>query len=102
MKNHNIISENHLDILHHIQNDSSSSQRQMSKKFGLSIGKVNYIIKSLLGIGYIKIENFRNSSNKINYIYILTPKGIKEKTKITNHFINKKKLEYDKLNSYLN
>ena len=102
MTEHHTLSEDHLDILHYIQNESALSQRQMSKKTGLSIGKVNYILKSLLDIGYIKIDNFNKSSKKINYLYVLTPKGIKEKTNITKQFIIKKKLEYDKLNSYLN
>ena len=96
------ITEDHIDLLHTIEKDSNASQRQIASKTGLSIGKVNYILKSLVDIGFIKIENFNNSSKKINYLYVLTPKGIKEKTNITMKFIAKKKLEFDKLNSYLN
>lgn len=102
MSKHPIISEDHLEILHNIQNESALSQRQMSQKTGFSVGKVNYILKSLLDIGFIKIENFNKSSKKINYLYVLTPQGIKEKTNITKQFIIKKKLEYDKITSYLN
>ena len=101
MAKHITISEDHLDILHYIQNDSVLSQRQMSQKTGLSVGKVNYILKSLLDIGFIKINYFNKSSKKINYLYVLTPQGIKEKTNLTKQFIIKKKLEYDKLKSYL-
>ncbi len=81
---------------------SNASQREIAQKTGFSIGKVNYCLKALLDVGFIKMKNFSKSSNKINYVYILTPKGIKEKSVITKKFIIKKKQEYDKLNSYLN
>jgi len=81
---------------------SNASQRQIAQKTGLSIGKVNYCLKALIDIGFIKIDNFTKSNQKINYAYILTPKGIKEKAVITKQFIIKKKQEYDKLNSYIN
>ena len=68
---------------------------------GLSIGKVNYIIKALIDVGFIKINNFKNSNKKLEYAYILTPKGMQEKVKITNRFIIKKQQEYDKLKSYI-
>jgi len=95
------ITEDQLDLMHIIENDGSASQRQIAKNSGLSIGKVNYCLKALVDIGFIKIRNFNNSNNKLNYAYILTPKGIKEKTAITKQFIIKKKQEYDKLNSYI-
>ena len=95
------ITEDQLDHMHIIENDGSASQRQIAKNSGLSIGKVNYCLKALVDIGFIKIRNFNNSNNKLNYAYILTPKGIKEKTAITKQFIIKKKQEYDKLNSYI-
>ncbi len=96
------ITEDHIDLIHAIEKDGNVSQRQIAKKTGLSIGKVNYIIKSLIDIGFIKINNFNNSNRKLDYAYILTPKGILEKTRITKNFIIKKKQEYDKLYSYLN
>ena len=96
------ITEDQLDLLHHIQNDSNASQRLIAQNTGFSIGKVNYCLKALIDIGFIKIHNFNNSNKKLNYAYILTPKGIQEKTAITKKFIIKKKQEYDKLNSYLN
>ncbi len=95
------ITEDHLDLMHHIQEDGKASQRKISKNTGFSLGKVNYILKGLIDIGFIKIQNFNKSSQKINYIYILTPKGVKHKTAITKKFIIKKKQEYDKLNSYI-
>ena len=96
------ITEDQLDLLHIIQKNGKLSQRKISQNTGFSIGKVNYCLKALVDTGFIKIKNFNNSSKKINYIYILTPKAIKEKTTITIRFIQKKKQEYDKLNSYIN
>ncbi len=101
MKKFRTITEDHIDLMHHIEEDGEASQRKISKNTGLSLGKVNYILKGLVDIGFIKIHNFKKSSNKISYAYILTPKGIKQKTVITKKFIIKKKQEYDKLNSYI-
>ena len=95
------ITEDQLDIMHIVEKDFNASQRQIAQNCGLSIGKVNYCLKALVDIGFIKIRNFNNSNNKLNYAYILTPKGIREKTVITKQFIIKKKQEYDKLNSYI-
>ena len=95
------ITEDQLDLMHIIEKNGKVSQRLISQNSGFSIGKVNYCLKALIDIGFIKINNFNNSNNKLNYAYILTPKGIKEKTAITKHFIIKKKQEYDKLNSYI-
>ena len=96
------ITEDQLDLMHIIAKDGKVSQRQIARNSGFSIGKVNYCLKALIEIGLVKISNFSNSNKKLNYMYILTPKGIQEKTAITKKFIIKKKQEYDKLNSYLN
>jgi len=96
------ITEDQLDLMHIIEKDGKVSQRLISQTSGFSIGKVNYCLKALVDIGFIKINNFNNSNNKLNYAYILTPKGIQEKKAITKQFIIKKKQEYDKLNSYIN
>ena len=96
------ITEDQLDLMHIIEKDGRASQRLISQNSGFSIGKVNYCLKALIDIGFIKINNFNNSNKKLNYAYILTPKGVQEKKAITKQFIIKKKQEYDKLNSYLN
>ena len=101
MTKEQIITEDQLDLMHIIEKDGKASQRLISQNSGFSIGKVNYCLKALVDIGFIKIHNFKNSNNKLNYAYILTPKGIQEKTVITKQFIIKKKQEYDKLNSYI-
>ena len=102
MNNSQDITEDHLALMHIIHVDSNASQRQIAKKTGISIGKVNYCLKVLIDIGLIKIHNFNNSNKKLNYVYILTSKGIQAKTAITKLFIVKKKQEYYKLNTYIN
>ena len=96
------ITENQLNIIHIIEYNHKTSQRKIAKKTGLSIGKVNYCLKEFPDIGFVKINNFNKSLQKMNYVYSLTPKSIKEKTTITKQFIAKKIQEYDKLNSYIN
>ena len=95
------ITEDHIDLMHIIESDAGATQRQIAKKTGLSIGKVNYCLNALIDIGFIKAGNFRKSNQKLKYAYILTPKGIREKSYITKQFIIKKKQEYNKLNSYI-
>jgi EPS-associated MarR family transcriptional regulator len=95
------ITEDQLDLMHIIECNSSASQREIANKTGLSIGKVNYCLKALIDIGFVKVDNFTKSSRKINYAYVLTPKGMQEKVAITKQFIIKKKQEYDKLHSYI-
>ena len=96
------ITEDQLDLMHIVEKNGKASQRLISQNSGFSIGKVNYCLKALVDIGFIKIRSFSSSNRKLNYTYILTPKGIQEKTAITKQFIIKKKQEYDKLNSYIN
>jgi len=101
LKKKQSITEDQLVLMHIIEKDGTASQRLISQNSGFSIGKVNYCLKALVDIGFIKIHNFNNSNKKLNYAYILTLKGIKEKAVITNQFIIKKKQEYDKLISYI-
>ena len=95
------ITEDHIDLLNIIEKDGNASQREIAINTGLSIGKVNYIIKALVDVGFIKINNFNNSDKKLEYAYILTPKGMQEKVNITKKFNIKKQEEYDKLKSYI-
>ena len=85
------------EILRKIVDDPSSTQRDLANELNLSLGKVNYCIKALKEKGLIKINNFKKNPNKINYIYVLTPKGIKQKTKLTIDFMNRKMKEYEDL-----
>ena len=89
--------QNQFQILKSLEQDSRSTQRQLSNNLGVSLGKVNYCIKSLIEKGFIKVNNFRNNKNKIQYSYLLTPKGVEEKAKLTLDFIRIKTQEYDVL-----
>ena len=84
-------------ILKSLEQDSHLTQRQLSNNLGVSLGKVNYCVKSLIEKGFIKVNNFRNNKNKIQYSYLLTPKGIEGKAKLTLDFIRIKTQEYDTL-----
>ena len=89
--------QDHFEILRKIQKKPNSSQRELAKELDFSLGKLNYSLKVLQSKGYIKIKNFSNNSNKLNYFYILTPKGVAEKTKLTLVFMQNKIKEYDEL-----
>ncbi len=73
------------------------TQRELSTHLGMSLGKINFLIKAMVVKGFIKADNFKNSKNKIAYLYCLTPKGIEEKAKITYRFLKWKVAEYEKL-----
>ena len=91
----------HLNVLRKIQNNPDASQREMAKDLGFSLGKLNYCLSALKAKGLVKVNNFRQNKNKINYIYILTPKGILQKTNLTIKFMQLKMNEYDELNREL-
>ena len=84
-------------LLKAIQENPELPQRELARKLGVSIGKTNYVIKALINKGIIKTQRFLNSKNKWAYRYILTPEGIKEKTRITKEFVKRKIKEYKKL-----
>tara|TARA_B100000780_G_C20864967_1_gene343958 strand:- start:37 stop:360 length:324 start_codon:yes stop_codon:yes gene_type:complete len=90
-----------LEMLRHIVNQPNSTQRDLARGLNLSLGKVNYCMKALKEKGYIKINNFKKNPDKISYAYILTPKGIKEKTKLTVNFMKRKMIEYEDLKKEL-
>ena len=75
------------------------SQRQLSLGLGVSLGKAHYVLKSLIAIGWVKLDNFGRSDNKLGYAYVLTPAGIAEKAKITVRFLGRKQREYLELQS---
>ena len=89
------------ETLRKIKNKPKSTQRELADELGFSLGKLNYCLKALRDKGYIKIENFTKNPNKLNYIYVLTPKGISEKTKLTINFMKRKMREYDELKKEL-
>ncbi len=91
----------YFNILREVNNKPSTSQRQLAKATGFSLGKLNYCLKALIDKGLIKINNFEKNPNKINYFYVLTPKGLKQKIKLTVNFMKKKVVEYEQLNKEL-
>ena len=89
--------QDHFNVLRKINSKSNSTQRELAKELGFSLGKLNYCLKALKMKGFIKMKNFEKNPNKINYIYVLTPRGIAEKTKLTINFMKRKMKEYDEL-----
>lgn len=94
--------EDHFQVLRKIETKPKSSQRQLAKELGFSLGKLNYCLKELKKKGLLKIENFQKQSKKIKYLqYVITPKGIAERTKLTINFMRRKMHEYDELKQEL-
>ena len=89
--------QDHFELLRKIEKKPNSTQRELAKELGFSLGKLNYCLKALKRKGLIKINNFKKNPNKLNYLYVLTPKGIGEKTKLTINFMKRKMKEYDEL-----
>ena len=89
--------QDHFDLLRKIKEKPASTQRELASELGFSLGKLNYCLKSLKKKGHIKLKNFQNNKNKINYAYILTPRGLAIKTKLTVNFMKRKMKEYDEL-----
>tara|TARA_A100001015_G_C14757748_1_gene620144 strand:- start:86 stop:388 length:303 start_codon:yes stop_codon:yes gene_type:complete len=93
--------QDYLNLLIKIKKKPSFSQRKLANELGFSLGKLNYCINALKLKGLIKIKNFKNNNNKINYIYVLTPRGIAKKTRLTINFMKRKMEEYEKLKKEL-
>jgi len=86
-----------LNLLRTISENPQMTQRDLSSRLGLSLGKINFLVKAMIDKGFVKAENFKNSQNKIAYLYYLTPVGMEEKAKITYRFLKSKLAEYKKL-----
>ena len=97
MKNKENNSEIELEILRNIEANPKITQRQIAKDLNMSLGKTNYLIKVLLTKGLLIINNFRTSDNKLGYLYLLTPKGIEKRRKLTMLFLQRKSEEFDNL-----
>lgn len=82
-------------ILKLVEENPEISQRELASAIGVSLGKANFCLKALIEVGLLKATNFRNSKNKLAYMYLLTPAGIEEKTKITLRFLKKKMEEFE-------
>jgi EPS-associated MarR family transcriptional regulator len=91
------MNEAQFKTLRELSTEGTVSQRDLSKKVGLSLGSVNYIMKELIKKGYVKTQRFKNSNNKAAYIYVLTPHGINARIQQTQYFLQIKMEEYEKL-----
>ena len=93
--------QDNFNVLRKIQKKPNATQRELAKELDFSLGKLNYCIKALKSKGLVKIKNFKKNPKKINYFYVLTPKGIAEKTELTVNFMKDKMQEYDELKKEL-
>ena len=89
--------EETIKLLNHIHENPQSTQRELVEELNVSLGKVNFLIQSLAEKGLIKLKRFKNAKNKKGYLYLITPQGIMEKTKITKDFLVRKLEEYDRV-----
>jgi EPS-associated MarR family transcriptional regulator len=89
--------EIHLKVLRHLEENPEVSQRELAEVLGVSLGKTNYCLKALINKGLIKASNFKNNANKRAYLYVLTPKGIETKARVSVRFLRRKIEEYDAL-----
>lgn len=86
-----------LDLMRLLSEQPAASQREISARLGLSLGKANYLVRALLEKGLVKVQNFRRSDNKKAYAYLLTPYGVAEKVRLTKIFLARKKMEFELL-----
>jgi len=94
--------QNNFEVLREIYKNPKASQREMAQIIGFSVGKLNYCIRALKDKGFVKMNNFKKKENKLNYLqYVITSKGISERTKLTLNFMKKKMKEYDELKQEL-
>lgn len=91
------VNQEKLDVLRKIKNNPETSQRKLANELGFSLGKLNYLLNAFMEKGLVKIKNFKKNPKKSNYLYILTKKGLTEKTRLTIHFMERKMREYDEL-----
>ena len=84
-------------ILKELQQDPDISQRELAKRLGISLGRANFCLKALIEKGLIKAENFKNNTNKVGYLYLLTPQGIEDKVLLTQSFLKRKLKEHEEL-----
>tara|TARA_B110000008_G_scaffold225098_1_gene226127 strand:- start:457 stop:792 length:336 start_codon:yes stop_codon:yes gene_type:complete len=87
----------HLSLLRKLESNPEYTQRELSKEMGVSLGKINYCMKKLTERGFVKLTNFSKSSNKLGYMYLLTPKGVDQKARLTASFLKTKIDEFEML-----
>jgi EPS-associated MarR family transcriptional regulator len=91
-----------LRIFQIINENPQMTTREIAEKVGISHGSAYYLLTSLIDMGFVKLKNFKDSSQKVKYSYLLTPKGIREKSLVTSSFLVRKKLEFEELRDEIN
>ncbi|RKT45216.1 MarR family EPS-associated transcriptional regulator [Thiocapsa rosea] len=87
----------HYRVLKHLETHPEATQRDLAKALGISLGSTNFCVRAVIDQGWVKVQNFRRSDNKLAYAYLLTPQGIEAKTRITARFLQRKRAEYEAL-----
>ena len=87
----------HLELLRLLEQHPEYSQRQLAVALGVSLGKTHYLLKALLGKGWVKAQNFQRSGHKLGYLYVLTPQGVRQRLQLTKSFLVRKEREYEML-----
>jgi EPS-associated MarR family transcriptional regulator len=98
---HDTSSSFHLDLLRLLAQHPDYSQRQLASELGVSLGKTHYLLKALLGKGWVKAQNFHRSDRKLGYLYMLTPSGVRHRLQLTQAFLARKEDEYEALQSQI-
>ena len=88
-------------ILKLVESNPEISQRELAKQLNVSLGKANFCLKALIDVGWLKVGNFRNSKNKLAYMYLLTPSGLEQKAVVTMRFFKLKIAEYEHLEAQI-
>ena len=100
-KNKQKDNESNLAVMRYLENKDAIGQRELSQNLGISLGKINFILKALIKKGIVKARNFKNNKNKSAYAYYLTPEGFNEKARMTVNFFKRKNDEYNQLKTEL-
>ena len=90
-----------LALLRLLEQHPDYSQRQLAIALGVSLGKTHYLLKAVLGKGWVKAQNFRRSDSKLGYLYVLTPKGVRQRLRLTQTFLARKEGEYEMLKNQI-
>lgn len=91
------VDETRYELIRLLEQNPELSQRELAERLGVSLGKANYCLRALIRKGWIKVDNFKNSRNRSAYMYLLTPRGVEEKAKLTVRFLQVKMREYETL-----
>jgi len=89
--------DTHFKVMNLIHKNPDITQRELAKKAGISLGSMHYCVKALIKKGWVKAGNFKRNPDKSVYLYLLTPEGVSQKSKLAFVFLQRKKLEYDAL-----